>query len=283
MKRLQSAVVKMVGQNKIFAVALTVSVLFALSCTTVKENRGECPCYLTIDVDGYAALDDCPSALVQVQGTSLIRNTILPRDYESRGYEMKVERRPNRVTVLGGLEDSFIVGDTLGIDKWKEADPLMVFNAYVDCDGELAFEKAVPHKKWCEVYFILLGEESVGDYPYDMVLSADCNAMRITSGTPIWGDYKVLVERRKSGKPVARVPRQKENVLRLDFYTRNESRNYSYGDRVFSLDIGREMESRGYDWNREDLDDVNVFVDLARMKASVNIVEWETTRLNVEI
>lgn len=257
--------------------------LLALSCTTVKEDRGACPCYLTIDVDAYAAMDDYPSAMVQVQGGSSITSYITPREYESRGLEMKVERRPNRVTVLGGIRNSSIVGDTLKVNGGAEADPLMVFNEIVDCNQELAFVKAVPHKKWCEVNIVLIGEESLDDYPYDIGLAADCNSMRISSGLPVRGNYKVLVERRIAGNPVIRVPCQKENALRLDFYEKNEKRIYSPADRVFYLDLGREMESRGYDWTKDNLDDVFVYVDHASMNAKINIVEWDITKLNVEI
>ena len=260
---------------------LCASVLF--SCTTVKEQRIDCPCILNIGLDAYTKYDDCESVSVRVLGDTAFQSTVNPLDYAGHGYDVEVKRRTNRVTVISGLEKSVMEGDSLYFPKGVEADPLRVFTAMVPCEDDLASVTAVPYKKWCDVHVILMSVIPGEEFPYDILLSADCNGLRLSTGQPTWGDYRVLVNRTKVGEPVVRLPRQKESSVRLDFYDRNEAREYSLSDRVFSMDIGPLMDRQGYDWSKDNLDDIYVFVDHTRMTATVNVSEWNRETIIEEI
>lgn len=265
-----------------FLISATVAAFLLCSCS-VKEDRAVCPCRMDIDVDEFARLEDCPTALLQIQSDKDISETIVPREYEGSCYVAKVGRRPNRVTLVGGLKSSVCRGDTLSLPVGQEADALWVYNEYVDCSDEYVFVKAVPHKRWCDVHLILAGVPDPSKYEYDIVIAADCSGMRLSSGLPVWGDYRAMVNRTKVGDPVVRLPLQKENSVRLDFYHKNDARVYESHDRAFYLEIGKEMERQHYDWRKDDLDDVYVIVNNVEMTASITVVPWKKRPIDVEI
>lgn len=251
---------------------------FILSCS-VKENRSVCPCYLNVNIDAYAVKDEYPAVMVQVRGRSLIQNIVVPDEYGFGGYEIKVPRCISHISVIGGLQNSIIDGDTLRIVEGKEPGPLFMFNDVVDCNGEVAFSKALPKKKWCDIHIILVGEKTAENFEHDIILSAECNALCISSGLPIAGEYKVPVRRLQSGNLVVSIPRQKSNTLKLEFFEKDEEQKMP----VYDLNVGCEMEKQGYDWNKDILDDVNIYVDYAKLSVDVNVVEWDIAQFNIEI
>lgn len=248
-----------------------------LSCS-VKEDRSVCPCYLNVNIDTYVVKDGYPAVMVQILGKSLIQNTVVPREYEFGGYNLQVPKCINQVSVIGGLQNSIIDGDTLKIAEGKEPGPLFLFNEVVDCNGELAYSRALPNRKWCDIHIILVGEEDAENFEHDIFLTAECNALRISSGLPIEGEYRVPVRRLQSGDLVVTLPRQKSNSLKLDFFEKDDTHSP-----VYNVNLGREMEKQGYDWNKDNLDDVYVYVDYSKLKVDVDIVEWDITQFNIEI
>lgn len=254
-----------------------------LGACSVKEDRVGCPCTLNVDLDGFALMGSCREVLVQVQGKQLLQRTVNPQDYIGHGYDIEVKRCANRVSVVSGMKSSVVVGDTLSVADGVEADPLYLFSSTVLCEDDLAFVEAVPYKKWCDVHIILENYVPGEEFPYDVVLSSDCRSVRLSTGEALPGDYRILVTRTKGGEPVVRLPRQKESVAALEFFDRNETRDYSHEKPVFRTDIGLLMDRQGYDWSKDNLDDVYVFVNHARMTATIKLVEWEKETLIEEI
>ena len=77
-----------------------------------------------------------------------------------------------------------------------------------------------------------------------------------------------------------RIPRQKPGPLVLGLY------DTSLPVRIplMLLDISRELETRGYDWGKPDLDDIRIVIDRQAVKFSVNIVGWTSENsIHVEI
>lgn len=257
--------------------------LLLWNCSTVKEDRTDCPCTLNVNLDDFAMLHNSRSVMLQVEGGQLIRETVNPQDCICHGYDIEVKRRVNRVTVVSGLDASVITGDTLSAAEGVEADALYVFSDMVQCEGELASVVAVPLKKWCDVHIVFVGEGPRDNNMCDIVLSAECRGISLSTGYPSKGEYRVLATRTKAGDTVVRLPRQEESSVRLDFYERNESRDYSSAESVFNMEIGALMNQQGYDWSKDNLDDIYVFVDHTLMTASVEVAGWIDEIIQEEI
>lgn len=273
---------KMLVRKLIAAMCVAVCLPF-WSCSTVKEDRTDCPCTLNVNLDDFALHCDSRSVMVQVMGEQLIQKTVNPQDYIGHGYDVEVKRRMNRVSVVSGLDASVVTGDTLAVAEGVEADALYVFSEMVQCEGELASVVAAPLKKWCDVHIVIVGEGTPDNYLCDIVLSAECRGMSLSTGYPSRGEYRALATRTKAGELVVRLPRQEESVVRLDFYERNESREYESSEAVFNMEIGSLMNQQGYDWSKDNLDDIYVYVDHTRMTAIVEVSGWIEEKIQEEI
>ena len=49
------------------------------------------------------------------------------------------------------------------------------------------------------------------------------------------------------------------------------------------IDVGKALESKGFDWEKTDLDDMNVVVDFTRMQAFVEVVDWNSAKIEITI
>ena len=75
-----------------------------------------------------------------------------------------------------------------------------------------------------------------------------------------------------------RIPRQKQSDIKLDFFEKDGE-----DGPVGGIDLGNEMDRKGYDWTKESLDDIYIILDFVRMDFSLKIVEWNPYKLEIEI
>ena len=73
------------------------------------------------------------------------------------------------------------------------------------------------------------------------------------------------------------LPRQADDSLELEFYDKDMTK--ADGAPVDRLALGDYIRAAGYDWNREDLEDLYVNVDYTDAGVSVAIREWEMIEL----
>ena len=260
----------------------------ALSCS-VKEERAGCPCYLVLDVDGIIAQGEYSEALVTVEsaGGMVSQEKIRLRDYADGGYVVKVPRRKAFASVVCGTRNGSWHTDTLLVVENAEADPIRAFALARDCTGldETTAEVRL-HKQYCNVNFTVVGYEPGRTYPYRLELLADCNALRLFDLGPVDGSYTAEVSESHSGIFSVRVPRQKQDAgLRLSFYGNDpEAAPLDTQELLFSLDLAAMMKARGYDWTKEDLDDIYITVDFASASFELSVLPWdETGRMDLEI
>ena len=272
------------SKSTILSILLSGAALLS-SCSFVKEDRGECPCTLNINMDAFLendAIDDT-RALVSVQSAALLREEADLLEHEGAGLDVEVQRRRTPVSVAVGCQNASVKGDTLAVRAGRQWDPLFACAGEPDCNGDLCSWLARPHKQYCTVHLVLQHYKAGDEYPYDLCIKADCNAMRLLTLRPVTGEYSVLVDPSAAGVFDVRLPRQKENSVLLEMYAPNARRVYDRSDRVNFVNVGEQMEARGYDWGKEDLDDVYVTIDAVTLQAAVTIIAWDSSNINIEI
>ena len=76
-----------------------------------------------------------------------------------------------------------------------------------------------------------------------------------------------------------RIPRQLRNEIVLELLDPSQDSNVP----VSVIDVGKALESKGFDWEKTDLDDMNVVVDFTRMQAFVEVVDWNSAKIEITI
>lgn len=253
--------------------------LLAVSAScSIKEDRRVCPCYLSLDISEAAMKGEHARALVTlVSGSLLSQESLLTQDYLEADYEVTVPRREVSASCVIGHDDLWWRSDTLMPPSGLEWGPVLLARSTEDCDDDLRHVKMSFHKEYCKVSFLLVGVSDPEAYPFDIRLRANSNALRMRDRRPLDGRYTVFARPSNTALFTVLMPRQAENEVAVDLLWHSEEHRYALDDLVTSIDLGRELAAQRYDWEKDDLDDIYVTIDVVRASASISIREWEHT------
>ena len=243
------------------ALALCAAIL--LSCT-VKEDRTECPCFLTVDLGGVesAALmgKGVDSLIVQVQaeGDFYVREAFHLRD-NVQEYTVAVPK--TRTDVLVACTSGRFVSDAGGLHIPEGSEcPVLYLSAdsFVADAGEMRRTASV-HRNYCVLTVSMKASFNAKPRPYRITLEGNVSGY-LMDGSPEQGFFSYASS--SSGGP-----------CRLRIPDSGEVRSFSVGEYI--------LES-GYDWNAPDLEDIDVEMDFSRSSLTVSISKWKKT-LSFEI
>ncbi|MBR5384838.1 MAG: hypothetical protein IK143_03060 [Bacteroidales bacterium] len=233
--------------------------LAAVSACSVLEDRDGCPCRLTLDMTG---VDEMVMADVS-SGGSFHYNGIVDASQET--LVLSVPRRGVSVNVLSGDEGYYLEGVGLMVPEGFECPPVWMYSSFVWTGGEAAGESVCLHKNYCGLTVRALG--FVGEpFVFD-VTGMVCGYGE--DGAPVEGDFRCRIIPDSEGYCHVRLPRQKDESLRLHVVSGNRVL------RTFSL--GTFLVRSGYDWSAPDLSDAVIELDYADTTVDVRIGEWSAT------
>ena len=257
---------------------------FPLAACSVKEDRAPCPCYLVLDMDGMAHNPDYPQGLVTIMSGQVIsQERITLSDHEGTGYEKAVPRRLVDASCAAGHEDLWWHTDTLYAATGLEWGPVMLACAQVDCNDDLRHVRMDFRKEHCRVTFMLVGVTDADSYPFDLRVRANSCGVRMRDRRPVDGRYTVYARRGNTAFFHTTLPRQSESEIALDLLMHSDTHEYTPDDLVVTLDMGRMLRDQGYDWTRDDLEDVYVTVDVVKATATISIQPWDRSEVREEI
>lgn len=267
--------------------AVVLSFLLAGTACTVVESRQPCPCWATINLEHFRELKNYEDVLTGILTSSrLIENeTVSLTDYVSLPYEKELKDRvPTTVSAASGFEDMTMRSDSLVSDRGAEVSRLWTASLTRDCDGDMAFFNLQPHKDYSTVTFIVLGVVSADEFDYDMRVRANWNGVRLRDCKPVEGSYVAYPRPLEAGVMFeVRVPRQGDDEMVLDLLVPRSDRDYTLDDRVEVIPLGQRLRSQGFSWDKEDLDDAVVTIDLARLNAGVIVSDWSEEAFDEKI
>lgn len=261
-------------------IAGTVGAALLMSSCSIKEDRTLCPCRLSTDFDEIISDGEYASALVSVYsalGRRIYREEINIRDYEGTGLEVAVPREAVNVTAVFGDADERSRFDGITAAEGVEVDPIFAWKTDVLCEGETMRLKASVHKQFCRLFVsIEAGDAASGNDPWDIRLTALTRGVDLVTLKPAGGEYRVAVRHNPaSGTYNVRVPRQGDYDMVLELYE---------GDaELTAIDVGSYMWQCGYDWGKEDLDDVYVTINRSEMSVDMKLVPWDGKLIEVVI
>ena len=268
------AIISMDMNRSTFIMFMTVMLLLP-SCF-VKEDRDECPCWMTVEMPDRVGHDG--SVVLRLHGNY---------DDGAMDYAYKVsESIKADVGILeyevprGSIGVSVVNSARLVVPVGEQMDSLYgFFKPYhtrcesVKCDVEL-------HKEFCTVSFTLVDEHY--ESPYDIEVHGNISGVSPWDLAPMNGIFKyapVLEE----GVYLVRVPRQVDASLELVMLEMPGQAGYDGGRTeddgeravVNRLPLGEYIIRSGYDWAAKDLSDVSVALDLEKQQVMVTVSGWD--------
>lgn len=245
----------------------------AASCS-VKENRTECPCFLTLDLGSVGAaglmeqgLKDLRILLVSGSGFSAEEDFRL--EDEVKVYNVAVPKSDVEVMALcsGGGECS--VEDGFVIVKGEECPVVHMFaESFVADAGEMR-RTVVLHRNFCRLSVRMKTSFNALPRPFTITVEGNVCGYRL-DGTPAGGAFNCTSAPSVAGECSIRIPRQNDASLRLVI-------EFLDSDEVRSFPVGEYILESGYDWTAPDLEDISVEMDFSRSGLTFSISKWKKT------
>lgn len=245
-----------------------------LGCS-VKEDRIECPVYVTVLTDEFVRLG-MNEGLVSFSDTHVIdREDVSFLAILRSGYKQACPREFARAAVFSGAENYILVEEALRVIPGCQAGLLWAYGESFSAQSDEYVIDAKPHKQYCLVQFLFEDSpRAAPDYPWRFRIKAACSGMDIYTLAPLEGEYSACVGPNAVGAWYGVIPRQKANDLLLEVYLPDSDRE-DQGRIDYVIDLGARFAAMGYDWTAEDLRDVSVKVGFASAEITVGVQDWE--------
>ena len=255
-----------------------------LGCS-VKEDRIECPVYVTVLTDEFVRLG-MNEGLVSFSDTHVIdREDVSFLAILRSGYKQACPREFARAAVFSGAENYILVESVMRVIPGCQAGLLWAYGESFSAQSDEYVIDATPHKQYCLVQFLFDDSPTAApDYPWRFRIKATCSGLDIYTLEPLEGEYSASVGPNAVGEWYGVIPRQKANDLLLEVYLPN-SDGEGEGRVDYVIDLGAKFAELGYDWTAKDLRDVSVKVGFASAEITVSVQDWEgdKTYENIEI
>lgn len=219
--------------------------LVALVSCSVKEDRGDCPCYLTVDAERAVSVDGW-------FGTRSLFNV-------NGGF---VDRQVPR-----GIVDIVASHGRFSVPEGQQMDSLFARRIPVDTDGESAYARVTLCKNFATIELDFKDEDD-GRTDYDLLATGTISGVDVRSLNPVEGSFSFVPEPNTDGRGYAfRVPRQKDETLKLLL-----SKD---GNTVETIDLGHLVAKTGFDWKAESLGDIAILCDLPAHTFTITVKDWD--------
>lgn len=245
----------------------------SLSGCTVKEDRNNCPCRLVIRLDGVKDIREKGLLLSLASEDGYIIDRLFTNGHIPDSCVLMV---PKRKLYLGSFsppscvsEDVFSEGcaaDILTLALGEECPEIWMDCGDVDARDEVKTHTLALHKSYCRLNIRISLEGKA--YPFLLKIDGVVSGYG-AFGVPKDGPFSVRMRAGKDGLFSVSLPRQKDNSLRLNVIDGT--------DLVRSFAIGEYIAESGYDWQAEDLKDIDMVLDLSKTTITLKIDMWSKT------
>ncbi len=221
--------------------------LGVLASCSVKENRGDCPCWLTVRAS-------FPNELVSAwYGLQPVFE-----DLDGQQVDRQVPRGTVDVVASRG---KFIAQEG---DQMNE---LFASLTQVDTQCEEAEVILYLHKQFARVSLEFIGAED-GRTGHIMQVQGHVKGADKHTLQPIEGTFRCTPDEPEEGGYEVRVPRQKDDSLTLLQYDLD-------GRELDPIPLGYLIKKAGFDWTQESLGDVAIRADMPTMTFHITVLQWE--------
>ena len=231
--------------------------LLVPSCS-IKENRTDCPCGLTVELAGLPVRP----VVLRVTGEEYALTEVVHADTV---LVLSVPRGEMAVSAVGG---ALAEGDgSVRIPEGEEAPPLYLFHADVSTDAEQVVLPVTLHKQFCSLEMLFKGPSGYGP-PFEVAVQGFYGGWE-PDGSPAPGPFSRRLLPGADGRAVLRLPRQGDDSLLMHIV---------FSDQVVrTFALGSYIAAAGYDWSAPDLEDLTLTVDISLTSVTISSDLWTHT------
>ena len=254
-------------------VTAALGAVLLLSCS-VKEDRAECPCFLTLDLGRVEA-----AALVQQGLDSLVVGVAAGMDfYEETGislkdnvqeYNLAVPKSQVDVLVACGIGREGLSRGGFSIPEGDECPPVYLFSDSFPADAGEMRRTVTLHRNYCVLSVSMKTSFNARARPYLIHLEGNVSGCSM-DGTPAEGVFSCFSSPSSGGLCHLNVPRQLDGSLMLEVHFQDSGE-------IRSFPVGEYILESGYDWGAPDLEDIEVEMDFSLSGLTFNISGWKKT------
>ena len=240
-------------------------------CGCVKEQRGLCPCRLTLD---FTSLDTSvvKSARVNVLGPGgYVYDESVGQEHFGKDMMITVPKGGCMLCVYSGEQGMADPDKGLFIPYGEDCPPVHMCAAYLDTECEQYRKVVVLRKNYCRLSVLV---EDPEHFAFGLAVRGSVSGYG-ADGAPVKGDFFYDREPFADDEWVMSVPRQTDDSMILEV---NDGTSVL---KTFAL--GEYISASGYDWNAPDLGDITVGIDYTRTKMTIILVMLYPTFLLMAI
>lgn len=247
-------------------------ILLLLSCS-IKEDRDNCPCRLSIYPDSrldgieYKRMPNTFHIADKRTGAGYFEGNIEPDDFTgSKPYEIRIPKSSVMLSSVFGMRRMRSEGKVLRIEEGRQADSVFVYQSTIDCTSEKAADTLQLAKQWCTIRISFNYEESADVCKCEFL--GEWNGFMTNTLEAVKGSFHFDAEAVGKDSYMARVPRQGDDSLIL---------SVTYGENGFQRQypIGEYIQEVNYNWSKSDLDDIVILIERARVQVFIVTEGWE--------
>ena len=246
-----------------FRAMLSVILLTVAVACSVKEQRQDCPCRMSLD---FSALDTAVIKEVNVLAVSadgiVLKDFVTAREFDSE-YVKEVPHGMLGVNVwsgdTGGGGEDHLVHIPYGV----QCPPVYLVGFQADTRGETYCCQVNLYKNYCRLTVEM--PERI-QLPRSLVFKGDVDGYEI-GGEPSEGKFSCVAYPSEKGLYQVLIPRQSNSSLLL------EVDDMTPHMKLFA--IGEYLSASGYDWTADDLADVTVVLDYSLTSLKIKIAGWD--------
>lgn len=241
------------------------ALLTGLSSCTIKEARGECPCYLQVSFTDPEATG--PVQLLGWREAPLFRERVRIEDCRP-AWTKAVDKGILTLSACKGIDQASTEGRTLYIPVGCQADSLYAYAAEVDATGDVARAQVSLRKQFATILLdIRKPAEEVGACRFT-VEGTTAGVDLLDYYSPVVGLFRYEPQPRPGESIVSfRVPRQGDDALLVTIRPADGA--------PARFPLGEYIRRLGYNWKSEELQDIYVAIDLVRGKIGIRTEDWE--------
>lgn len=246
-----------------FYIILTLS-LCLLSCSVI-EKRENCKCRLSI----YIPESFCDKTSEKIYLRLENNNNVTEEDIAVHREQKIIHRSVNqgiiKIYSIKGLKLSEVVGDKILINKGEQADSIFTYSNTIVAKGEFAKDSLKLFKNFSTIEIQLIATEK--KEISSIIIESNCAGISLSEQSPIAGKFIFSPKEIIPGILRCRVPRQgNSNLVIKVSYDKNRKK---------IIELDKILSSMGFNWQKPDLDDITLTLNVCTMKMGVNIKDWK--------
>ena len=256
--------------GNILSVICVVLPVLCFSACSVKEDRSNCPCWLEVSYVGRSDVED--NALICFGAcNSGVRDSCEASMFNTP--RILVCRRGSEILYGIARKPGMVFDDSkpVLIARGCQSDSIYSCRSILELNAEDARAQLSLHKQFMTLRFVCAQSSSVfAEFPYTLDLHGDTDGFDPVSGRPHAGVFRFGLSPDYGSPASVRIPRQGDGALYADLIKKDGSGLYS------RLDLKAMLQAEGYDWNADELDDMEIVLNTDEIGFATLLRPWDS-------